>query len=351
MFEIKWLLIPIILSLIFTPLVIRLATILRVGDLPEKRKVHTQVMPRMGGVAFYLSFMLTATLFIHPDRQINAIFIGAFIVFISGVIDDMYNLSARYKLLFQIVGASIVVFYGNISLDTMHLPFSVTLNFGLVGYFLAVIWIIGITNAINLIDGLDGLSTGVSAIVLTTFAILSSFEGRYDIMMLSIMLAGSCFGFLPYNFHPAKIFAGDAGALFLGFMIGSLSLLGFKSSVLITLGTPLLILIVPIMDTLIAIIRRTLQNKKITDPDREHLHHTLFYKLNLSHRASVIVIYLTTITFSLIAYMYYVDRRKAFILLIIALIVVEIFIEYTHMISKKYRPLLSLVNRIFRKRS
>ena len=211
---------------------------------------------------------------------------------------------------------------------------------------ITVLWIVGITNAINLIDGLDGLSSGISIIVLFTISITSLTSGRTDIASLSLVLAGAIMGFLFYNFHPAKIFLGDCGALYIGFMISVISLLGFgyNVSTFFTLGAPIVVLMVPIMDTLIAIVRRKVNHKKFSEADRAHLHHNLMFKLKLGHRKSVIVLYGVTFLFSLTSYIYLYDSLLGTIMFVILMLIFELFVEITNMVSRKYKPLLTLIN-------
>ena len=202
------------------------------------------------------------------------------------------------------------------------------------------------TNAINLIDGLDGLSAGICFIVVCTIGFIGFFMGRRDIPVISLILAGAIAGFLPYNFHPASIFQGDCGALFLGFTLACLSLLGFKTTTFITLGFPVIILFVPISDTLIAMVRRKLSGKGIMQADRSHLHHILMYKLKLGHRNTVLVLYLVTALFGGTAVLSYFNEQWGMIMLVVLTIVAEIFVEATEMINPKWHPLLGLCRRL-----
>ena len=261
-----------------------------------------------------------------------------------GLYDDVHDLSPKVKLIFEMLAALIVIVYGQVYIKGFgYFPSdAMTLLSGIVTLF----WIIGITNAINLIDGLDGLSAGISIIVLVTISVTSILSGRSDIAALSLVLAGSIMGFLFFNFHPAKIFMGDCGALYIGFMISVISLLGFgyNASGFFTLGAPIIVLMVPIMDTLIAILRRKIHHKKFSEADRGHLHHNLMFKLNLSQRKSVLILYLVTILLSLSSYLYYYNQMAGTILFIALMILFEIFVEITDMISRKYKPLLTLAN-------
>ena len=261
-----------------------------------------------------------------------------------GLYDDSHDLSPKVKLIFEVIAALIVIVYGEIYIKGFGYFPSDAMTFlsGVVTLF----WIVGITNAINLIDGLDGLSAGISIIVLVTISMTSLLSGRSDIASLSLILAGSIMGFLFFNFHPAKIFMGDCGALYIGFMISVISLLGFgyNASTFFTLGAPIIVLMVPIMDTLIAILRRKIHHKKFSEADRGHLHHNLMFKLKLGQRKSVLVLYLVTFLFSLSSYLYYYNPTAGTILFIALMIMFEIFVEVTDMISRKYKPILTIVN-------
>ena len=333
-----------ILSAAMIPLIIKVGNQLGIVAHMNKRTVHKHEIARIGGYAIYISSLIGSMLFLKTDHQINAILISGFIIFMVGLYDDVHDLSPKVKLIFEMLAALIVIVYGQVYIKGFgYFPSdAMTLLSGIVTLF----WIIGITNAINLIDGLDGLSAGISIIVLVTISVTSILSGRSDIAALSLVLAGSIMGFLFFNFHPAKIFMGDCGALYIGFMISVISLLGFgyNASGFFTLGAPIIVLMVPIMDTLIAILRRKIHHKKFSEADRGHLHHNLMFKLNLSQRKSVLILYLVTILFSLSSYLYYYNQMAGTILFIALMILFEIFVEITDMISRKYKPLLTLAN-------
>jgi len=270
-------------SILLTPLVKRLAFRIGAVDAPNYRKVHARIMPRLGGLAIFLAFIIGVTILysslIHTKHgspeSLLAIIIGACIIVATGVIDDMREISAKAKMIGQLGAALIVVFVGGIQIEMVNLPFLGTLDFGLLSIPLTIIWIVGVTNAINLIDGLDGLAAGVSTIALITLAIMAFIMSNMFVLALAAILAVASLGFLFYNFHPAKIFMGDTGALFLGFMISVLALLGFKNVAFVALIIPIIILGVPISDTFFAIVRRVRMKKKWSDPDKSHLHHRL----------------------------------------------------------------------------
>ena len=333
-----------IVTALLIPIVMKVGTKLGIVAHKNKRTVHKIEVPRIGGYAIYISSLIGMVIFLKTDPQINAILIASFLVFFIGLFDDVHDLSPKTKLIVELIAAIIVILYGDIYLKGFDflpadwppiLPGAIT-----------VLWIVGITNAINLIDGLDGLSSGISIIVLFTISITSLTSGRTDIASLSLVLAGAIMGFLFYNFYPAKIFLGDCGALYIGFMISVISLLGFgyNVSTFFTLGAPIVVLMVPIMDTLIAIIRRKVHHKKFSEADKAHLHHNLMFKLKLGHRKSVIVLYGVTFLFSLTSYIYLYDSLLGTIMFIVLMLIFELFVEITNMVSRKYKPLLTIIN-------
>lgn len=332
--------ITMIIATMLVPLVNKAGEKLAIVAKKNERTVHVQEVTRIGGYAIYLSFLVGTVVFLKTDPQINAILIGGFLVFMVGLYDDIHDLSPKIKIIVELIAAVIVINYGGISLQGFDALPPIVLS------IITIIWIIGITNAINLIDGLDGLSAGISIIVLITISLTSLTSGRTDIAALSLTLAGAIMGFLFYNFHPAKIFMGDSGALFVGFMISVISLLGFgyNVSTFFTLGAPIVVLMVPIMDTLIAIVRRKVHKKKFSQADRRHLHHNLMFKLKLGHTKSVLVLYAITILFSLTSYVYLYDAKLGILMFIILMFCFEVFVELTNMIGRKYKPLLTILN-------
>lgn len=333
-----------VLSALFVPIVNSVGKKMNIVAKMNKRTVHKKEITRIGGYAIYISFIIGAVFFLKTDPQINAILISGFLVFMVGLYDDVHDLSPKVKLLIELIAAAIVIGYGGIYLKGFDfLPASWP---PIIPTCITILWIVGITNAINLIDGLDGLSAGISIIVLITISMTSLTSGRTDIASLSLTLAGAVMGFLFFNFHPAKIFMGDSGALFIGFMISVISLLGFgyNISTFFTLGAPIVVLMVPIMDTLIAIVRRKVHKKKFSEADRKHLHHNLMFKLRLGHTKSVLVLYGVTILFSISSYIYLYDSMLGTILFLVLMFIFELFVEMTNMIGRKYKPLLTVLN-------
>lgn len=335
-----------IISLILVPIVSKVSKQLGIIAHTNKRTIHKGIIARTGGYAIYASFLIGTMIFLKTDTQINAILIGGFIIFLTGFYDDIHDLSPKLKMLGQIVAALVVIFYGDISLKGFILPFLPSAISHAFAIVITIGWIVGISNAVNLIDGLDGLCGGISIIVLVTISLTSLTYGRTDISSLSLLLAGSIAGFLIYNFHPASIFLGDCGALFIGYMIAVISLLGFgyKSSSFFTLGAPIVVLMVPIMDTIIAIIRRKVHHKSFSEADKNHLHHQLMFSLELGQTKSVLILYGVTILFSLCSYIYLYDKIAATILFLTLILFFEVFVEATNMIDRKYKPILTIMN-------
>ena len=334
-----------LISVIMTPISKKIGLSVDAYALENKRTVHHGKIVRIGGVAMYVAFVLTMAIFVHPDSTFDAILVGACIVFVGGLIDDLLDLKPIIKLLFQIVAAVYVTYFGGIQMNEINLPF-VTVNIEPIYAIISVFWIVGVTNAINLIDGLDGLSCGISIIVLCVVGFIAYQMRRIDACIVALILVGSIGGVLPYNFHPASIFVGDCGALFMGYMIACLSLLGFKSSAFISLIFPLIILFVPLSDTCLAIIRRKLKGQKISEADRSHLHHVLMYKIGLSHKNTVLLLYLVTFLFGMDAVIMYFHQKMGIIILFFLCLCAWIFIELTGMINPNVHPLIGLCRRI-----
>ena len=280
-----------------TPLVRRFAFKIGAIDIPkDNRRMHKKPTPRIGGLAIIFGFTVATLCFAQPSRQLYGTLSGAAIIAIMGVIDDCKNLPAKLKFVIQIIAALVVVFAGDIKIDVFTNPNFLSDNPywvlpGWLSVTLTVIWIVFITNAVNFIDGLDGLAAGVSAIMSISLVFISIRVGEYSIAILGIALMGSCFGFLPFNFNPAKIFMGDTGSTFLGFMLATLSIQGvFKSYAVISFAVPLLILGLPLFDALFAMIRRILRGQSPMTADRGHLHHRLV-DMGFSQKQTVFILY------------------------------------------------------------
>lgn len=314
-------------SALLVPLVKKAAEHVGAMDIPNARKAHTVPTPRMGGLAIFGAFLLGYMLFARMSIQMLSILIGGFIIVITGFFDDVKPVSAKVKMCLQIVAACVVVFYGKISLNHIdmlgiNIDFPVPLN-----YIITIIFIVGITNAINLIDGLDGLASGVSSIYFATIAIIAFIINKMQGLdtILSLIMLGSTLGFLLHNFHPAKIFMGDTGSLFLGFTISVIALLGFKATTLTSLIIPIVILAIPIFDTSLAIFRRLLKGEKITAPDKDHFHHQLL-KMKFGVRSTVLIIYAINILFASVSIFFVLGDSKMAIAIYVVLMLLLLFL-------------------------
>ncbi|HER1534993.1 TPA: undecaprenyl/decaprenyl-phosphate alpha-N-acetylglucosaminyl 1-phosphate transferase [Streptococcus pyogenes] len=349
-----------LMSLFLTPLVRFLAFRVGAVDNPNARRVNKVPMPTSGGLAIFMSF-LVASLGLIPIASKGAMFfgqtyfsyilpvvIGATVITLTGFLDDLYELSPKLKMFGILIGAVIVWAFADFKFDSFKIPFGgPLLVFGpFLTLFLTVLWIVSITNAINLIDGLDGLVSGVSIISLVTMAIVSYFflpQKDFFLTLTILVLISAIAGFFPYNYHPAMIYLGDTGALFIGFMIGVLSLQGLKNSTAVAVVTPVIILGVPIMDTIVAIIRRSLSGQKFYEPDKMHLHHRLL-SMGFTHRGAVLVVYGITMLFSLISLLLNVSSRIGGVLLMLGLLFgLEVFIEGLEIWGEKRTPLFNLL--------
>ncbi len=267
-------------------------------DAPNARKVHAQPIPRLGGLAIYLAFLAAVFLTVDITKEIIGLLLGATLIVAIGIIDDLKDLPAKVKLVGQILAAMVLVLF-DIRIDWLTNPFSGFL-FDDVIYleYLAVpatlFWIVGLTNTVNLIDGLDGLAAGVSMIASVTILLVALQQNDILIAILMAALAGSAFGFLHYNFNPARIFMGDTGSMFLGYVLAGVSILGaVKSAATIALIVPIFALGLPILDTTFAIVRRYMSGKPIFKPDRGHLHHRLL-DLGFTQKQAVLLMYVVS---------------------------------------------------------
>ncbi|MGT2845120.1 glycosyltransferase family 4 protein [Streptococcus hongkongensis] len=349
-----------LISLILTPIVRLLAFKIGAVDNPNARRINKVPMPSSGGIAIFVSFMVATLVFmpkVTPDlikeqasyfSYILPVVMGAFMITVTGLIDDIFDISPRLKMLGIIFGASIIWAFTTFRFDSFKIPFGgPLLEFGpIVTYILTVLWIASITNAINLIDGLDGLVSGVSIISLLTMAVVSFFflpQTDFYLTLTILILVAAIVGFFPYNYYPAIIYLGDTGALFIGFMIGVLSLQGLKNATAVVVVTPVIILGVPIMDTAVAIIRRSLSGKKFYEPDKMHLHHRLL-SMGFTHRGAVLVVYGIAMLFSLVSLLLNVSSRIGGVLLMFGLLFgLEVLIEGLEIWGEKRTPLFKLL--------
>ncbi|KQL46558.1 UDP-phosphate N-acetylglucosaminyl 1-phosphate transferase [Brevibacillus choshinensis] len=342
-----------IVSFIATPYVKKLAVKVGAVDAPNQRKVHTRIMPRMGGLAIYLGYLVAFFLFVPYSSmgEMLGIFIGSSIVMIVGMLDDKYQLSPKWKLLGQLVATAIVVIPFGLKIGVVNLPYTGSIDFSS-GWLMwlaipiTMFWIVGVTNAVNLIDGLDGLSAGVSAIATATMAIMALLMGDHNVAIYCFVLLGAILGFLYFNFHPARLFMGDTGSLFLGFNLAALSIMGFKEALFVSFIIPIVVLGVPLWDTFFAIVRRIVNKKPISSPDKGHLHHCLL-NMGLSHRRTVLTIYSISIFFGTMAILLTKTTKWTTIIVMIALLIVtHLATEIVGLVSRRHRPLINAYRRM-----
>ena len=293
------------LALVITPVVIFIARRLKIADTPGIRKVHSKLIPRIGGVPIFISMMslVVPVLFLSNvigDKfrdilpRVIVLLSAAAFIFLVGLVDDIKGLRARFKLLAQLA-AAIVICAAGIQIDSVRIADWLILDFGWFSWPLTIFWIVGVTNAVNIIDGLDGLAAGISAITCGVIAVLAVHFGQPVMAVLMLAVLGSLTGFLFFNFNPARIFMGDSGSMFLGFVLASSSVMcAAKSQALVGLALPVLVLGIPIFDTLFSMLRRFLERRSMFAPDRSHFHHRLL-DLGLKQRHAVIVIYAVTL--------------------------------------------------------
>lgn len=337
--DIDYILLMISTTFVFTalimPFMIRIAKHIGAIDVPRNRHIHKIPMPKLGGLGIYFGFLFGYMIFGVNSIQMNSVLIGSSIIIITGIIDDVKPITAWQKLIGQISAALTIMLYGHIILSHATV-FGYDFRFGILAYPITLFFILGCVNIINLIDGLDGLSGGISSIFFITIGVISFFQGKLNSLaaIVGFIMLGATLGFLVHNFSPAKIFAGDTGSMFMGFIISIVALLGFKGTMLTSLIVPILILAIPILDTLFAIIRRTLKREPIFQGDKEHMHHQ-FLKMNFSPKVTVLIVYAINILFSLASIFYVLkDRKKGTIIYIILFLMVLAFVLNTSIISE-----------------
>lgn len=285
-----------LLGFFIMPFVIYFAKKNNLVDKPDERKIHHGAIARLGGIAIWasamLSFLLLVVLSYYPyGKLLSGILLGSSLMFLLGLIDDIYGLKAKFKLLIQIAIASIVFLLG-VSVDTVYNPFGDPIHLGMVvSYIVTVLWIVGISNALNFIDGVDGLAGSIVTISAVTLGLIAVAMTPTNAIsaLIAFILAGSMLAFLTYNFHPAKIFMGDSGALFAGFLLATLSITGVMKSAALTMFVPFFILSVPIIDITFSSLRRIAKGVSPFTPDAEHLHHKLLHR-GFSQNQTVLIL-------------------------------------------------------------
>jgi len=298
-----------LVTILATPVVKALASRIRAVDIPNDRKVHILPVPRLGGVAIYLGFMsavLVAMLVAGArgvdlnSRMILGIMLGSTLLLLVGMRDDIKNLKATTKLAWQVAATLLVILFG-VEISFITNPFNGIWPIGLFAVPLTLLWVVGITNAINLIDGLDGLAAGVTGISALALFFVALRTHQIGAAILMIALVGAALGFLRYNFFPASVFLGDSGSMLLGFVLATSSIIGvLKTTLVMALVVPVLILGVPIFDTLFAIGRRLKAGKHPFEADDRHIHHMLL-RAGFNKREAVLAIYIVCFLLSFIA--------------------------------------------------
>lgn len=300
------LLVAFVVAAAVTPAAIKIAPKIGAMDIPkDERRMHKKPMPRFGGIAIYLGIMVALAVFALKDKGVTSVMTGCTLIYMLGLIDDLKDLKPLVKLCGQIVCATVVYIMGvRIEFITNYFGPG-NMAFGDVACFIiTVLWLIAITNAVNLIDGLDGLAAGIAAISALCIGYVAYIHGQYVPTLAMMAIAGAALGFLPYNFNPAKIFMGDSGSELLGFSIAAVSILGtVKSATIVVVIIPALVLGLPIFDTVMAILRRLAKHQSIGTADKDHLHHRIM-KAGFGQKRAVMILYCISGIMGIVAVLY-----------------------------------------------
>lgn len=330
-----------LITYFMVPFAIKFAKKKGIIDNPKQddRRVHKEPTPRAGGIAMVIGIITTLILFcilslilkLTIDTKIIGFILGELVIATMGFIDDVKNLRPLYKFLFQLVAGMIVYVFG-ISIAGVKLSFIYPhlLDFGLWSFPITLIWVLLITNAVNLIDGLDGLAAGISSIASASLLVLFSIVGaEITVIVITLALVGATIGFLPYNFNPAKTFMGDTGSNFLGFTIATVSIMGLaKGYTMFAIVIPLIVCGVPVFDMIFAIVRRLIKHQKLTTPDKGHIHHRLL-KHGFSQKQAVLILYGLTTVLGIIAVTIVSGMTKQGIICVILAIIIWM-VGYIH---------------------
>ncbi len=337
-----------VISFLLAYLIKYIAVKLNILDVPNQRKIQKEPVPLLGGLAIAFGSFL-GLFYLQPDHPFfYSYLVGATIILITGILDDIFTLKPVMKLLGQFVAILSLILAGVI-IEKITLPFLGIVELSpLLSIILTFLWMIGIINAINLIDGLDGLASGTSAIALLSIFIMAIMDGQLFVACLCIVLIGSNIGFLYHNFFPASIYMGDTGSLFLGYSIGLISILGlFKKITLFSFIVPIILLAFPIFDTLFAIIRRLVNGEKIMKPDKKHIHHQLL-AAGFSHRNTVLIIYGISSMFALLAIIFSsTSIEYSMIIFSIWMFLVYGLAEVVGIVGRGKQPLINFFRRLF----
>lgn len=319
-----------ILSFLLSPVAKFVAYKIGAIDVPkDERRMHKKPIPRLGGLAVFMAFLATVLVLVPVDMELRGILLGSVIIVVLGMIDDARPLPAILKFVIQILAAIVVVLHGTrIDVVSNLNLFSASsyLNLGFWSAPLTVLWIVAVTNAVNLIDGIDGLSVGVCTISSIALLIIAAIVSEFNVMVITAAVAGACIGFLPYNINPAKMFVGDTGATFLGFVLSALSIQGmFKTYAILSLAIPFLILGLPIFDTAFAVCRRLLKGKNPMSPDRGHVHHRLI-DMGFSQKQTVLILYIVSAILGAAAVLLASQGAARALLFVVAVVVVAVVV-------------------------
>ncbi len=340
-----------LVALITTPIVKELAYKVGAVDDPKKdkdpgRRMHDRPIPRMGGLAIFLGFFVSVLLFAPLERSMRGMMLGAVVIVVLGIFDDIYDLPALFKFGVQIIAALVAVYAGNV-ITTLSNPNVLSENpywdLGWLAIPISVLWIVACTNAVNLIDGLDGLACGVSTISSMTLLVIALLVGEAQTSILVAALVGGCLGFLPYNLNPAKIFMGDTGSTFLGYALGVISIQGlFKVYTIISFVVPFLMLGLPIFDTAFAFVRRIAHGQSPMHPDRSHVHHRLI-DMGFSQKQAVAILYVISAILGLSAVVLTTSGALRAMLLLMAFCVaggvaMRIYLHQNHLDAPAQEP-------------
>ncbi|MEB3286011.1 MAG: MraY family glycosyltransferase [Vampirovibrionales bacterium] len=300
-------------SFALIPVVRKRAIAAGLYDAPGERKIHKAPIPRLGGIAIWSGFTVAALLLfiilgVAPLKgSILGVLAGGAIMFALGLMDDLFTLSPYLKLLIQFL-AALTAFLLGVQINNLDLPGSQLLVLNVLSLPVTLLWIVGLSNAMNFIDGVDGLASGVTLISAITLAVIAHSTGQHTSALLAELLAGASLGFLAFNFHPAKIFMGDSGSLFSGFMLASIAVTGVLKTQVVVMLLPLFVLCVPIMDITFSVFRRLFRGQNPFLPDADHIHHQ-FIKAGVSQVHTVSYLYTLCIVGGLIA-TYYVNKEE-----------------------------------------
>lgn len=325
---------------------------LRLGilDIPNRRKIHVKSTARFGGFAIFLGVML-GLIYLQPNHEhMPEIITGAIVIVLTGALDDKYSIRPVVKLTGQLIAASFLISSGLI-IEKITLPLIGVIDLGFFSVLITVLWIVGITNAINLIDGLDGLATGVSTIALISMSVIAIMDMQMVAASLCLVMIGANLGFLYHNFHPASIYMGDTGSNFLGYMIAVVSIIGlFKNVALFSFIIPIIVLAVPIFDTLFAIVRRIHNNESIMMPDNKHIHYQLIHA-GYSHRTTVLIIYGFSALFGILAILFsYASITISLFITFLVLILIHLLAEIAGLVLDGKRPMIDFFKKLVSKK-